>query len=401
MKILILQDDFPPEASGGAGIVAYTLAIEYQRQGHEVLVATATQKRENIGKSIFEGLAVDRIYSRYHERWRAYRSLYNPLTIPSLKKILSEFQPDVVHAHNLHQHLSYYALVLARRTTKKVFLTAHDTMLFDYGKSMDARPASMFLLARTFRFRYNPLRNFFIRRSLRSVRNIIAVSEALHVALIHNGISPVDVIYNGIDVAAWEKVDAFAIAAFREKYGLLHQKVVLFGGRVSPLKGSDALLAALPRIIEHVPNALLLVVGKENEFALYLRDRLAGLGGHVACTGWLSGEELKAAYAASDVVAVPSLYLEPFGMIALEAMAAGKPVVGTCCGALPEIIVDSETGYIVDPNNTVQLSAAIAALLSSDELAKRMGEAGRLRAKNFFSVRRQAERYIVLFENNR
>ena len=106
MKILILQDDFPPQSFGGAGIIAFILSKKLQKKGHTVFVITAVQDKKDEGEIEYEGLKIFRIYSKYNVRWRAYLSLYNPQTVKKVKKILNRVKPDTVHTHNIHYHLS-------------------------------------------------------------------------------------------------------------------------------------------------------------------------------------------------------------------------------------------------------------------------------------------------------
>ena len=134
MKILILSDDFPPKSFGGAGLVAGEQARALKEVGNDVCVITTTRERYADEYYDYNGITVYSIYSDYHERWRAYVSLLNPPALFRIKKIINDFGPDVVHAHNIHRYLSYYSLILAKKSGAKVFLTAHDTMSFSYGK---------------------------------------------------------------------------------------------------------------------------------------------------------------------------------------------------------------------------------------------------------------------------
>src|SRR3989338_3047584 len=104
MRILILQDDIPPEARGGAGTVAFATAKGLAKTGNNVLVFAATQDRALVGRAVYEGIQIERVYSSYHPRWRAYVSLYNPSVLRRLRHVLAEFRPDIVHAHNVHTH---------------------------------------------------------------------------------------------------------------------------------------------------------------------------------------------------------------------------------------------------------------------------------------------------------
>jgi glycosyltransferase involved in cell wall biosynthesis len=99
------------------------------------------------------------------------------------------------------------------------------------------------------------------------------------------------------------------------------------------------------------------------------------------------------------VVTVPSLYLDNFPTVNLEAMNAGKPVVGTCFGGTAEIVVSGETGLIVNPRNTLGYAQALVRLLNDSALAKEMGEKGKKRVETVFSLEKQAEAYLSFLNN--
>ncbi len=107
-------------------------------------------------------------------------------------------------------------------------------------------------------------------------------------------------------------------------------------------RAGGAVLAALPYIKAALPGAVVVLAGKENAYmrSLIADARQKNLDTAIVPVGWLSGDELKAAYHAANVVIQPSDYFEPFGLIALEAMVCGKPVVASRQGGLPEIIVE-------------------------------------------------------------
>ena len=133
-KILILTDSYPPENLGGAEVVASNIANRLALRGEDVLVLTTTKERDKEGDFMLGKVRVKRIYSNYNERWRAYLSLYNPMVVKKIRRIVEEFGPDVVNVHNIHIDLSYYSLKLVKQSGAKVFLTIHDAMSFTYGK---------------------------------------------------------------------------------------------------------------------------------------------------------------------------------------------------------------------------------------------------------------------------
>ena len=166
----MLQEDFPPQTFGGAGFSTFCLACGLYGAGHQVFVITACQKKEDEGYIDYQGLKVFRIFANYHERWRAYLSLYNPQTVRRVREIIREINPDIVHAHNIHSYLSYYCLKIAKEAKKPVFLTARDVMLFNYEKLATKKylehgncHTSWWDHLKQAKKRYNPFRNIIIR----------------------------------------------------------------------------------------------------------------------------------------------------------------------------------------------------------------------------------------------
>jgi glycosyltransferase involved in cell wall biosynthesis len=109
--------------------------------------------------------------------------------------------------------------------------------------------------------------------------------------------------------------------------------------------------------------------------------------GNAQGLGLVTIPQLRDQYARSSIVVVPSLWQEPFGLVLLEAMASRKPVVAYRSGAVPEIVVDGETGFIVERGNVKQLAQRVLDLLKDPGLARKMGEAGRQRVVREFDIR--------------
>lgn len=384
MRILILSDDFPPQSFGGAGISAFDLAKGLQKSGQEVFVITTCQEKSCGAETEVQGLKVFRIFANFHERWRPYLSLYNPQAVGKVGDIIRKVNPDVVHANNVHEFLSYHCLKIAKQHSKAVFLTARDTMLFSYEKLATKKylegfnpKVSWFDNWKQTKKRYNPFRNFIIRHYLKNVDKIFAISNSLKDALNQNGIQNVQVFYNAIDVGAWQ-INPEVVEKFKKKYNLQDKKIVFFAGRISKLKGSEQIIKAMAKVKEEIPEASLLTAGSQG-------------------IGWLQGDDLKAAYAASEVVAVPSIYLDPFNRTNIEAMACKKPVVGTCYGGTSEIVTDGVTGYIVNPLNADLMAEKIIVLLKNPDKARQFGEAGFERVKKCFNLDDQIKKTIFWY----
>lgn len=156
---------------------------------------------------------------------------------------------------------------------------------------------------------------------------------------------------------------------------------VLFVGRIVPAKGLAILLTAMRSV-----DALLEVHGDGwwRSRGIRLAEKL-GVRGRVVFHGWTAPAELTSAYARATVVALPSVWPEPFGLVGIEAMAHGRPVVGSATGGIPEWLRDEETGLLVTPGDARALAKALRRLLENPDLARSMGRAAAEVAESRFS----------------
>lgn len=407
MRILIITDKFLSEKTT-VGKIAYNISKKLLERGDQVFIATTTRARDGVGETEYKGIKVFSIYSDYHERWRSYLSLYNPQTVKKVGKIINKLKPDIVHAHNIHYYLSYYCLKLAKRSGAKVFLTAHDVMAFHYGKLVEFIDPDDLSCPEKFDYkvsswqqikeskkRYNPFRNIVIRYYLRYADKIFAVSDALQEALNQNGIGNTTVMYNGINVSDWEVTEE-KVEEFRKKYKLANKKIVLFGGRLSGLKGGFQAVAAMDGVIKNMPEAKLLVIGSPSAYTKEIGEfaKSMGISRNLIFTGWIEGEDLKAAYHSADVVVVPSICFDSFPTMILEAMACKKPVVATCFGGAREAVQNGFSGYIINPYNTGLFSERIFELLNNPKKSGEFGKRGHEIVKEKFSLDSQVNNLL-------
>ena len=122
----------------------------------------------------------------------------------------------------------------------------------------------------------------------------------------------------------------------------------------------------------------------------------AGLNQHVIVTGYRT--DIPAIFSATDILVLPSMQPEPFGLVLLEAMAAGKPVIATNLGGPREIVHNGETGFLVNYTGATEMADRVLQLLQDEALRHRMGEAGRARVKSEFSQQRYVEAYQRVYE---
>lgn len=162
---------------------------------------------------------------------------------------------------------------------------------------------------------------------------------------------------------------------------------VLFAGRVTPAKGIEVFLRAVARA---GARAEVCGDGWGEPHARRLASTL-GIAARVSFRGWLPREDLSEAYQRSRLVVVPSLWPEPFGLVGIEAMAHGRPVIGTATGGIPEWLADGETGLLVPPGDAAALAAAIEALLEDPRRAAVLGARGAERVAADFTQQRYLE----------
>jgi D-inositol-3-phosphate glycosyltransferase len=174
-------------------------------------------------------------------------------------------------------------------------------------------------------------------------------------------------------------------AAAKDLLELGPEPLLLYVGRLQPIKGLETLLEAMSRL----PHATLLIIGgdhdePENGHGLYLRERVVALGldRRVRFLGAQPQRRLRLFYAAADATVMPSYY-ESFGMVALEAMACGCPVVASSVGGLTTTIQDGVTGHLVPEGDPGALAERLGALLADEAARARLGrEAARWAAEH-------------------
>lgn len=197
----------------------------------------------------------------------------------------------------------------------------------------------------------------------------------------------VTVVHNGIESDRFDP--ATDGSAFRRDYSIpLDSLVVGTMGRLRPWKGQDRLLRTMAHVRKHVPAVHTVIIGgspfgEVDDYVPKLHRLAQDLVLPVTFTGQLSNP--LPALAAIDIFVHPG-DPEPFGLVNVEAMAMGKPVVAFAHGALPEIVIEGETGVLVTPGDESALSEAIITLLSDPDICRRFGKAGRNRALEKFPI---------------
>lgn len=200
----------------------------------------------------------------------------------------------------------------------------------------------------------------------------------------------VDVIPNGTDPAHFDF--PFDPGPLRNSFAAEHQKIVLFVGRLVNEKGVQVLIDSVPMVLQHFPGTQFLIVGTG-----YFMDELKALANglnvshNVKFLGYVKDDELLQLYKIADVVAIPSLY-EPFGIVALEGMAANVPVVATDVGGLRDFVEHMQTGITTYTGNAQSMAWGLLTVLREPELAATLSGNAFLKVQNVYNWKSIAEK---------
>ena len=200
---------------------------------------------------------------------------------------------------------------------------------------------------------------------------------------------------------------------FNTEMGLVGRRILLYVGRLARRKGlKEFLESAFPGIVAEVPEVCFLIVGGNPTESLVHHDDVLGelkelvqstkMADHVRFLGWLGDGDLAKVYQASDLMVLPALAMkddvEGFGMVIIEAAAAGVPVVATRVGGIPDAVEDGKSGVLVDAGNNDAMRQAIIHLLRDDRKRSALGGYARKRAREEFGWERIVKKYEALLE---
>jgi L-malate glycosyltransferase len=289
-----------------------------------------------------------------------------------LSRLLKRLRPDIVHAHDPHGvAMAGLALSMSTQLAKPPLVAARRVDFHLRGNSLS-------------RWKY------------RQVDCFICASGAIREMLVGDGVPPARAVtvHEGIDI---ERVDAAAPAKLHEELWLPHHAPIV--GNVAalvPHKGQRHLIEAARLVLPQVPDARFVIAGEgELRPALDRQIKEHHLEKHVVLAGFRP--DVLSLHKTFDIFVMSSV-TEGLGTSLLDAMAAGKPVVATAAGGIPEVVVDGDTGFLVAPRDHEAMSAAIVRLLKDEALRQRMGAAGRKRACTMFSAERMVQETLRVYQ---
>ena len=171
-------------------------------------------------------------------------------------------------------------------------------------------------------------------------------------------------------------------------------------GRISSAKGAKQAIDSLAIAAKQFPQTVLFLAAEITDYFKWIKNYASskGLDDNIITSGFLPRREVIKGLLAADILLNPSLCLDAFPKVNLEAMAAGKPVIGTCFGGTPEIVIDGVTGYIINPLNVEMMAEKIIDLLKYSEKAEKFGQAGYARVKNEFSLEKKAQELLNYYK---
>ncbi|MBM7477609.1 glycogen synthase [Oerskovia jenensis] len=398
MRVDLLTREYPPYVYGGAGV-------------HVAELSRVLRERIDVRVRAFDGPRAEEGVTGYSV----------PGSLASANAVLGTFGvdlamaddvagADLVHSHTWYANLAGHLASLLHGIPH--VLSAHSLE--------PLRPWKAEQLGGGY-----ALSGWAEKTAYEAAAGIIAVSAGMRADILrcYPDVDPakVHVVHNGIDLDGWRRPESEAQAAAADRVvrdlGIDPERpAVVFVGRITRQKGLPYLLRAAAELPSEVQLILCAGAPDTPEIATEVSDAVARLAEQRTGVVWieqmLPREELVAVLAASTVFVCPSVY-EPLGIVNLEAMAVGLPVVGSATGGIPEVIDDGVTGHLVpieqvddgtgtpvDPDRFVaDLAAALVAVVSDPERAREMGRAARTRVEDHFAWDAIADRTLEVYRS--
>ena len=332
---------------GGVNSHIRSQAAALRRLGHEVSVFGASSTPLTDGE-ISLGPCISLVIGNTETGFGA-----DPRSWRRVREFFRERRFDVIHMHEPLMPLpSWFVL---RQATAPVVATFHACRSRGH---------------QWYRYRW------IFHSLMRRVRVRLAVSEAAKRTVAEHFPGDYEVVPNAIDVSR------FARTAPRPSTLAANQRHVLYVGRLEPRKGVDRLIHAMARVQQRVPGVALAVVGDGPD-----REGLEALARSLnvtaTFTGRVSDEALPGYYHAADVVCSPALADESFGMVLLEAMAAGRPIVATNIAGYAELLGEANVARLAEADDPAALERELSAVLGDPALARTLGERGAIAAQQY------------------
>ncbi len=371
MKILMLTWEYPPRIVGGIARVVNDLSKRLIKDGHDVTVITYHEGNTPYFEDD-KGVKVYRV-DNYMINPNNFIDWVMQMNFNMLAKaneiIAREGVFDVIHAHDWL--VAYAAKTLKNSYDIPIVSTIHAT---ESGRNSGIHDETQ---------RYiNDTEWMLTYESTEVIVNSNYMKRELQ-SLFGLPFEKINVAPNGINVNMFSGVEKDY--DFRRQYALDNEKIILFMGRLVYEKGVQHLISAMPKILSGYNDAKLVIAGKGGMYdELKAQAESMGIGNKVYFTGYMDAKQVAKMYKCADISVFPSTY-EPFGIVALEAMLSGTPVVVSDIGGLNEIVehgVDGMKSYAGNPNS---LADSILALLYNPQLSDNIVKKAKAKVKNEYN----------------
>jgi glycosyltransferase involved in cell wall biosynthesis len=359
MKIIQVAPYFQPHI-GGVESHVLEISKELHNRGHEVLVFTSRFNPSLPEVEKLDGVSIKRI--------KPLVNIFTTPVFPKLRSALIKESCDVVHAHIPPPFVEFFSARACNKTKIPLILTYHcDLELPNFLNKF---------ISGFYRRTFGHYSLIYTNRIVVTTNTYAATSRSVW------HFKPI-VIPNAVNSKEFNpKVDGSKII---KRHNLEGKKVVLYVGRIKFHKGIEYFVSAAKFFGK---DTKFLIVGT-GDFEPMIKNYISTLNltDRVIMVGRVPYEELKLYYAASDVFVLPSLTrLEAFGIVGLEAMASGKPVIVSDIPGVREVITDGQEGFLTPPMEIEELAKKIKKLLSDPDLRKKMGSAGRKKVVKYFEI---------------
>ncbi|WP_219413298.1 glycosyltransferase family 4 protein [Pseudonocardia nigra] len=393
MRVLMVSWEYPPVVVGGLGRHVHALATELVADGHEVVVlsrrpaGTDAETHPTVDE-VVEGVRVlrvaeDPMHLEFERDMVAWVLAMGHALLRAGLTALRGWRPDVVHAHDWL--VAHPAIALADACDAPLVATVHATEAGRYAGWLSS-PLS----------RQVHSAEWWLANRADTLITCSAAMRAEVAELFDLDPEPIEVLHNGIAPRRWRASTA-RVAAARRRHAPGGAPLLLYFGRLEYEKGVQDAIAALPRIRRAHRGARLLVAGTGTAAEMLAETaRTHRVKRSVTFLGHLPDDDLAALLAAADAVVLPSRY-EPFGIVALEAAAAGAPLVASTAGGLGEVVRDGETGLSFPPGDVARLATAVSAVLADPAATRSRARAAAVRLGTDFDWRHIARATVDVY----
>lgn len=377
MKILMLSWEYPPRVVGGISRVVHDLSHRLYQDGHEVTVITYRDGDVPYFEND-KGVQVHRVdnFMISSNNFIDWIMQLNFNMIAKAGELISKGEKfDVIHAHDWLT--AYAAKTLKSSFGVPLISTIHAT---EAGRNSGIQGETQKYI--------NDTEWMLTYESSEVIVNSNYMKNELQ-RLFGLPYEKINVVPNGVNINLFNDIERDY--DFRRKYAMDNEKIILFMGRLVYEKGIQNLIAAMPKILDNYHDAKLVICGKGGMIdELRAEANALGLGNKVYFAGYMNSKNVQKMYKCADISVFPSTY-EPFGIVALEAMLSGTPVVVSDIGGLNEIVdhgINGMKSYAGNPNS---LADSILALLFDQKLCNTVVKNAQAKVKKDYNWQKIAQ----------